>query len=277
MGFTLYDPDMNQLEFPVGVKPLDFLVSSIEKERQTETVDGLPGSVDYSFNYRSRDASLTFWLRHYHGEYDYFLMRNELYAFLDSQPYFYVCHNALPTQVIKITIDGSYQPERIVGSMYATLEVEVQIKGLPFFETIYTTQDIENEGFDAIAEQFGLADSINIDYPNYAFKTNIFDVWNGGSVTINPRHMYLVMTVKNLKTNGNFTIENTTTGEQFIYNEQVENQDLIRNGMKLNIGTYNQLRNSNRKPISLLPGLNSFKIKNGTFDEIQFDFKFYNK
>ncbi|PTJ02149.1 phage tail family protein, partial [Staphylococcus simulans] len=46
MGFTLYDPDMNELKFPVGVKPLDFLVSSISKERITEKVEGIPGQID---------------------------------------------------------------------------------------------------------------------------------------------------------------------------------------------------------------------------------------
>lgn len=276
MTFTLYNPDMKKIDYPDGVMPLDFLVSSIEKERVEETVDGLPGTVDYGFSYKGREIKLNFVNTHYYNSYDYRLLRNELYALFDSYPYMYISDNYLPTRVIKINVDNSFQPER-VGTWYSTLEVDAKISGLPFFETKYTTQEVESNGFDAIIEEFGLADGLNIDYPNYAFKTNIFDVWNGGNQFINPRHMYFMIAVKNLKTNGNFTIENTTTGEQFIYNEKVENRDLIRNGMKLNIGTYNQLRNSNRKPISLLPGLNNFKIKNGTFDEIQFDFKFYNK
>jgi len=277
LPFTLHDPNMKEIDYPVGVKPLDFLVSSIEKERVEESVDGLPGTVDYGFNYKGREVTLTFWLRHFYGEHDNRLMNADVYNLLDSEPYFYISHDRLPSRVLKVTIDEQYMPERIMHSPFSELEVKGSISGLPFWETKYTTQDIQQTGFDALVEKYGLADGINIDYPNYIFKENTFDVWNGGNQFINPRNMYLSITVKNLKTSGNFTIENITTGERFIYNEKVENQDLIRNGMKLNIGKYNQLRDSNRKPISLLPGLNQFKVRNGTFDEIQFDFKFYNK
>lgn len=276
MTFTLYNPDMKEINYPDGVMPLDFLVSSIEKERVEESVDGLPGTVDYGFSYKGREITINFVNTHSYDSYDYRLLRNELYALFDTYPYVYISDDFLPTRVIKINVDSSFIPERI-GMWYSTLELEAKISGLPFFETKYTTQDVEKDGFDAIVAKFGLADGLNVEYPNYTFKGNSFDVWNGGNQTINPRNMYLSITVKNLKTDGNFTIENTTTGERFIYNEKVENQDLIRNGMKLNIGKYNQLRDSNRKPISLLPGINGFKITNGTFDEIQFDFKFYNK
>lgn len=277
MGFTLYDPNMNEIQFPVGVKPLDLFVSSIEKERKEQQIDGIPGVVDYGFNYKQRDASMTFWLRHYHGEHDYFLLESELNAFLDSHEYFYVARNALPSRVIKVTVDGSFKPERILGSMYAQLEVDARITGLPFWRTKYTTQEIESSDYSAIAEKYGMTDGINLDYLPYKFNYDEFTIWNGGNVTIDPRNMYLKLNLVNVTTTGNFTIENITTGEKFIYKEAISKKNLTIDGTKVLIGTSNKLRYTNRKFISLVKGSNKIRITNGTFDSIAVDSPFYYK
>lgn len=279
VGFKLYDPNMNELKFPVGVKPLDFLVSSIEKERYTETIKGIPGTIDYGFDYKERsDCSLTFFLRHYHGEHDYLLLESEINAFLDSQPFFYVSRNNLPTRVLKVTVDSSYKTERILGSMYATLEVPVTITGLPFWRTKYTTQDIEKEGFNAIAEQFGLADGLNVDYPKYTFTENKFTVWNGGNVTLDPRNMDLKIRLFRLKTDGNFKLTNHTTGETFEYLASTTGNTIDLEGIQAFKGMLqNRLRETNRKYISLVPGLNEISYTGGEMINIQFDFPFYFK
>lgn len=277
MGFTLYDPNMNEIQFPVGVKPLDLFVSSIEKERKEQQIDGIPGVVDYGFNYKQRDASMTFWLRHFHGEHDYFLMKSEIDAMFDNHAYIYASHNALPSRVIKLTVDGSFEPERIAGSMYANLEVEARVTGQPFWQTRYTTQELQNDGFNAIAEKYGLADGIHQDFDTYTHTTNTFTIWNGGNVKIDPRFLYLKMTVTGLTTNGNFTIENVTTGEKFIYKDSLSNKDLTVDGTKVLVGISNKLRSTNRKFPSLNKGKNTFKVINGSFKEIKIDTKYYYK
>lgn len=268
---------MNEIQFPVGVKPLDLFVSSIEKERKEQQIDGIPGVVDYGFNYKQRDASMTFWLRYFHGEHDYFLMKSEIDSMFDSYDYIYASHNALPSRVIKLTVDGSYEPERITGSMYANLEVDARVTGLPFWRTKYTTQDVQNDGYSAIAEKYGMADGINVDYLPYEFTSNEFTVWNGGNVTVDPRNMMLNIKLNYAKTEGNLQIENLTTGEVFIYKDRIENHHLILEGVKTKVGLYNQLRNTNRKFLSLVPGENKIKISNGTFDSINIDCPFYFK
>ena len=50
MGFTIYSPNFEAIKFPVGVLPLDFFISSTEKERIEVDVTGIPGGVDYGFN-----------------------------------------------------------------------------------------------------------------------------------------------------------------------------------------------------------------------------------
>ena len=277
VGFKLYDPNMNELKFPVGVKPLDFFVSSIEKERYTETIKGIPGTIDYGFDYKDRsDCSLTFFLRHYHGEHDYLLLESEINAFLDSQPFFYVSRNNLPTRVLKVTIDSSYKTERILGSMYATLEVPVTITGLPFWRTKYTTQDIQNSGYSAIAEKYGMADGININLPNYSFTDSTFSVWNGGNVTIDPRNMPLF--IKMFYVKGTGTITNKTTGEIFKITEDWSNNHLTIDGTKVIKATsVNALRSTNRKFITLIPGKNEIEIEGLIFKKVEFDFPYYFK
>lgn len=137
---------MNKIDYPVGVLPLDFLVSAIEKERYVENIKGIPGAVNYGFDYKEREVTLNFWLRHYHGEHDQKLLKSELYAMLDSQPYFYISDDRLPTRVLKVAIDEPYMPDRINGINIHTLEFKAQVIGLPFWRTKYTTQDIETKG-----------------------------------------------------------------------------------------------------------------------------------
>ncbi|PTJ09164.1 phage tail family protein [Staphylococcus simulans] len=268
---------MNELKFPVGVKPLDFLVSSISKERITEKVEGIPGQIDYGFNYSDREASMTFWLRHYHAEHDFLLLVSELNNFLDSQPFFYVAHKYLPTRVIKITVDESYQPDRILGSMYAKLEVKCNISGLPFWRTQYTTQNLQKDGYNAVVEKYGLADGVHIDFFNYTPTTNEFSIWNGGNVTIDPRNMFLNIRFLYATSNGTVTLENLTTGEKFEFYRQFSNTHLNLFGAKVMLGTTNWLRESNRKFISLAPGENKFKVSNVTHQGISFEFPFYFK
>lgn len=278
MPFTIFDPNMNKINYPVGVLPLDFLVSAIEKERYVENIKGIPGPIDYGFDYKDREVTLNFWLRHYHGEHDQKLLKSELYAMLDSQPYFYVSDDRLPTRVLKLAVDEPYLPDRINGSNISTLEFKCQIIGLPFWRTKYTTQDIETKGFEAIAEQFGLADGLNIDYPKYTFTENKFTVWNGGNVTLDPRNMTLKIKLKHLVTDGTFKLTNKTTGETFEYYAPRTGNTVDLDGVQAFVGyQLNRLRETNRKYISIVPGINEIEYSGGTMDDIQFNFPFYFK
>lgn len=276
MTFTLYDPNMNKVDYPVGVRPLDLLVSSIEKERKEQQIDGVPGVVDYGYNYKGREVKMNFMTEHYHGTYDHRLQRDEIYNLFDEYPFLYVSDDTVPSRVLKITVDGSFTPERY-GYWYSTFEVDARITGLPFWRTKYTTQEIQNDGYSAIVEKYGMADGINVDYLNYKVNYDEFTVWNGGNVTIDPRNMYLKLNLVNVTTTGNLTIENVTTGEKFIYKEAISKKNLSIDGTKVLIGTSNKLRDTNRKFISLVKGINKIKITNGTFDSIAVDSPFYFK
>ncbi len=276
MTFTLYDPNMNKLNYPVGLNPLDFSVSNIKKERIEESIDGIPGNVDYGFNYSTRALTLNFYTEHFHGEHDYRLLRNELYALLDSHEYLYISENSLPSRILRITIDDEITPERY-GAWYSQVDVPARISGLPFWRTKYTSQELNDEGYTAIVDKYGTADNIHIDHTQYTYKTNEFTIYNSGNVTIDPRHMELSIMLRYVNSPGNFTIENLTTGEKFVYKTAINNNHLTIDGIKVNVGVYNRLRDSNRQFISLVKGVNKIKIYNGTFEEIKFDSPFYFK
>lgn len=276
MTFTLYDPNMNKVDYPVGVRPLDLLVSSIEKERKEQQIDGVPGVVDYGYNYKGREVKMNFMTEHYHGTFDHRLQRDEIYNLFDEYPFLYVSDDTVPSRMLKITVDGSFTPERY-GYWYSTFEVDARITGLPFWRTKYTTQEIESSGYSAIVEKYGMADGIHVDHLKYRYDKNEFTVWNGGNVTVDPRNMMLKLNLVNVTTTGNLTIENVTTGEKFIYKEAISKENLTIDGTKVLIGTSNKLRDTNRKFISLVKGVNKIKITNGTFDSVAVDSPFYFK
>ncbi|PTJ25995.1 phage tail family protein [Staphylococcus simulans] len=276
MSFTLYDPNFKELTYPDGVKPLDILVSSIQKERITASVDGIPGHVNYGFNYKDREVKLNFVNEHFYDTFDFRLQRDEIYNMLDSYPYVYICDDKLPTRLLAVTIDASYQIERY-GYWYSTFEIEAVIYNLPFWRTKYTTQDIQNTGYTALVDRYGMADGFNIDYPNYSFTSSEFSVWNGGNVTIDYRNMPLNITIFGATSSNNFTVENLTTGEKFVAQRALSNHTVNLKGAMFLLNNLNRLRESNRKFIKLVPGENKIKISNGTFKRIDFEFPFFYK
>lgn len=277
LTFTLYDENMNKINYPVGVTPLDFLVSSVERERYEENIKGIPGPIDYGFDFKEREITLKFQMEHYHDTFDFRLQRDELYNIFSSHNHLYVSDNLVPTRVIKLQVDSQFTPERY-GYWYSTLEVTGKTTGLPFWRTKYTTQDVEALGFDAIAEKFGMADGLNIDYPKYTFTEKKFTVWNGGNVTLDPRNMPLKIKLKHLVTDGKFKLTNKTTGETFEYYTPRTGNTVDLDGVQAFVGYQaNRLRQTNRKYISLVPGINEIEYSGGTMDDIQFDFPFYFK
>lgn len=276
MTFTLYDPNMNKVDYPVGVRPLDLLVSSIEKERKEQQIDGVPGVVDYGYNYKGREVKMNFMTEHYHGTFDHRLQRDEVYNLFDEYPFLYVSDDTVPSRVLKITVDGSFTPERY-GYWYSTFEVEARITGLPFWRTRYTTQDIESSGYSAIAEKYGMADGIHVDHLKYRYDKNEFTVWNGGNVTVDPRNMDLKIRIAFGTSNGTVRVDNLTTGEFITFSRPVVNDHLDFFGTKVLLGATNRLRDSNRKFISLVPGENKIKISNIDFRFCTFDFPYYYK
>src|SRR5699024_8705708 len=101
-------------------------------------------------------------------------------------------------------------------------------------------------------------------------------VYNAGNVTIEPESMYLDIYISG-HSGSKVMIKNKTTGETLEINVSTNNHAVRQSGMNITVGGVNRFRDTNRRFISLLPGDNQFEILNGTFKEINFDFKFLYK
>lgn len=189
--FKLYDLDMNEIPLPEGVKPLDIFVGSIAKERQTEAIPGRNGIVDYGTNYTERSVELSLWIIS-SDSIDYRLLRNELYALFDEGNAFYIGESNVPSRVLKVAVDDSYIPERIT-QRHASVEISCRTLDSVFWESRYTTLELHDSGYSAIAEKYGLVDSIDDEKVGYRFEPeNVFNPnliplnqndWEEGSIS----------------------------------------------------------------------------------------------
>jgi hypothetical protein len=140
--FILYDENMNIINYPDGVIPLDIFIPSIKKERVTERLEGTDGKIDYGATYSDRDPIELKMLLKANDTRDYRLLRNAVYAMVDNIAY--VSEEYERGKRYRVNVDESFIPERIPGNQrVATADVNCVMPGLPFAESIGTTQDIQ--------------------------------------------------------------------------------------------------------------------------------------
>lgn len=273
--FKIYDLNLNEIPFPEGVKPLDIIVGSISKKRETEEISGRPGVMNYGFNYESRPVDISLWAEAYDMT-DYRLIRNDIYAFFDSHDEFYIAETRVPSRVLKVTIDESYTPERLTH-IHAQVDISLRTVDSVFWESIYTTLELHDSKYSSNPDKYGLVDNIDDEKIRYRFEERIFNVYNAGNVTIRPEDMRLIIQLRFASSDGNLTLRNRTTGEEFKLNSSINQKNIRLSGMNILDGTTNAFRDSNRRLISLKPGMNQFEITGATFDQIWFDFKYLYK
>src|SRR5699024_7926221 len=64
---------------------------------------------------------------------------------------------------------------------------------------------------------------------------NNFTVYNAGNVTIEPESSYLEIIANTVVTPGGFTITNKTTGDEFVFNEEINGQSILLRGMDIRV------------------------------------------
>lgn len=112
----------------------------------------------------------------------------------------------------------------------------------------------------------------------YTSDKQVFTIYNGGNVLVEPEFMFLEITIGLLETPDVFTVKNKTTGDVFEWKKPVSGRNIYLKGMNISEGTaFNGLRETNRKFIRLAPGVNRFEVWGGTFKTITFNTKFYFK
>src|SRR5690606_1942383 len=199
---------------------------------------------------------------------DYALARDEVFRIFDSKQPFYLLPDESPGKRILVKYDSPYSMARVadIGEFSLTF-----VSNDAYFESIGTTLDPKT--FDAEVWQVG--QGLTVDETKYTHTTKTFRIYNPGDVTIDPRKYPLLIEYKGESTN--LSIENTTTGDMWSYNEDTVANDIITlNGIRSFKNDVSIFGDSNRKLITIAPGWNDFVIDGniGNF-EIKFNFRFY--
>src|SRR5699024_2048672 len=138
---------MNEIPFPDGVKPLDIFISSINKERITEKLEGSDVLINYGSSFNEREIKLEMLLKAYDTQ-DYRLLRDAVYAMFQTSDTLYVVEEYEPGKRYRIAVDESFIPERIQNNQrYANATINCSMVGIPFAESIGTTMDIDSPDY----------------------------------------------------------------------------------------------------------------------------------
>ena len=272
--FTMYDTNMQRIEYPAGFRPLDIFISAIEKERQTGRAEGSNRQIDYGFTHGSRDIELKFRLRANDTK-DYRLIRDAAYRLFGRK--FYVAEDYQPGKRYLVSVDERFIPDRPQGNQtYAEGSVKCTPLELPYAESIGTTLDLHREGASADAGLWGygmglIAEEGSTDYIHTGTG---FRIYNAGDVEVHPFESYLRIVIDQAAgSTVDFVLSNYTTGDVFRYIEPLTGT-LVLDGPKVTRNDAAALGKTNRQFISLAPGWNEFVVEGATSARVSFDFRF---
>ena len=264
---------MNKKEFPNGVRPLDIFISSIEKRRDSEIIEGRPGIITTGQTYSNRMIEVSLGLMA-NDTRDYRLLRDEVFSFFDDD-YFYISESYERGKRYKVAVLQSYIPERL-NRRIARVDFVLDLVDLPYAESIGTTKIIDERGTLSDDELWGFGMGL-IDDPDsrkYTHTGTSFKIYNAGNVPIHPFEQELKITLTGINAD-NFTLRNTTNGSEFKINEAVNNQTIVLDGPNITSNGLAFLRATNKQFISLEPGWNEFTASSNVTAE--FVFRFYYK
>lgn len=272
-----YDKNMNVIELPDGVTPLEIYVSSMEKNRVTSTIEGRHGKIDYGYTFVEREASIRILLKG-RDRADYQLLYDEVYALFHLNDHIYLIEPLKKGKRFLVSIDNTYAPSKL-NPYTAIVEIECTTVELPFAESIGTTQDIQRDGINSDKELWGFGMGLIADDESliYTHTGTSFRIFNAGNVPVHPFEQDLKITISNVQGSTSFLeLRNLTTGSIFRVNEAVtSDKKIILDGPNLTINSLQALRKTNRKFIELAPGWNNFAITGATSAKVEFDFHFY--
>ena len=266
----------------LGITVRDFVVSSVNVEGIYSEVEGRAGTVDYGADFGSRTITVPFYYKA-SDLHDVPLLRDELFGLVVSSEPFYVREMRRLTYQTgeNLFVGGKRYLVRISGNFdidqefkYGFGELVFETVGLPFAESIGTTQDIEKNGLRYSQElwSYGMGLLYESSSQKYQHRGKTFEIYNAGDVGVHPFEQYLSITVDNVAKG--YRLLNKTTGEVFEYKGNSTGK-LLLNGPNITLNGLQCFRDTNRNYISLESGWNEFEqnmIKN-----VNFDFRFYYK
>lgn len=252
-----------------GIRVTDFNVSSLQPRYETFDLDNRYIVRRNGYDMRTIELGLFFIGTNIS---DYALRRAELFDILIREEDFYVIDQHIPNRRWKVVSQG-FNVNRINASGELSLTL---ICTNQYAESTFTSLQLNSKEWDI--DQFSWDGTINWDeLPAYSFNSNSFQINNLGNAIVDPRSSYLNIRLLG-RFNNSLTITNDTTGDVFRFNGTIgSGNGLYLNGISYFLDNNNVISDTNRKVITLKPGVNNFRIEGGTIETVSFDFRYLYK
>lgn len=248
-----------------GLKLIDFTVSSPNPQTVIDEIPGMDGHLDLGTNYLGRNLYAEFKV-FAADNYDFPLVRNQIFKIFDSKEHFYLIYEREPSKRWLVKCSSGYSIQQLMAK-FGEFTIPF-ISASSYSQSIGTTLDPFT--FDSDLWQIG--QGLTAEDLQYKHTSTMFNIFNVGDVTIDPRNMELVIEYKG--SSSNLKIKNETTGEEWQFNGTSNVGDTIKlDGVRATRNGLSIFRETNRKLITLVPGWNGFRLT-GTIGSFEISFKF---
>ncbi|WP_268222259.1 phage tail domain-containing protein, partial [Staphylococcus ureilyticus] len=198
----------------VGLKFLDAEEEDVEISTNAQSIQGtdgeIPGPINFGpFNLKLRFSYVASDIK------DYNLFKTKLRNLFYKREYYYLTHSDSPGKKYAVHCN-SCEIERLT-STFCVYEVTFNVyKG--YSESLHETDEFSLSNGNFQFESGVLPDSNTA----YRFNRAMFEVLNGSSDTINPRHRHKLKIIIRMTTDEGFRLVNKTTGDIFEYKSDLD-------------------------------------------------------
>lgn len=251
-----------------GLKFLDFEEEGVEVQTNTQSVNGVDGVLMGPSTFGPFSLVLNFAFKGVDIK-DYHLVKQKLRGLLFTREPYYVWHSDMPGK--KYAVYCEENTIENLTSSFGTFSLKfVVFKG--YSESLYPTDQF-SLGDGKWQFENGLVPDSDIKYKH---TRTLFEIFNGSSDTIDPRHSHKLKIRVRLATETGFKIINKETGDVFEYTGKLKaNQSFVIDGGYAYKDEKRCGRQTNHGILRLAPGYNTFEVwgKISNF-EIEFVFPF---
>jgi len=233
-----------------GLTGLDFIPEPPSYTVQTETIEGMDGTIVLGKQLNPRNLTARFLVQSFDYT-DSLIKRDEIYNLFNGTEPFYIAETKLPYKRWLVESIEPWTPERFnPTTMQITLNL-ICWKGRP-----------ESIGTSTMARTFEHLQYLPVTYTDYEdIYATKFKIYNPGQ-PIDPRNInhYLKITYKG--NSENLRIRNLTTGDEWAYNGVSNPEDVIvLEGIRSTKNGLSIFRQTNKRLITLAHGWNEFEIE----------------
>ncbi|MDN6164395.1 MAG: phage tail family protein [Tetragenococcus halophilus] len=247
---------------------LDYVENDVQMNTNTVEINGVDGVLAGASSFAPFELELNFVFSGVDIK-DYHLFKSKLRSIIYQRDPYYVWHSDMPGKKYAVLPSATKIEDLYGRNGKVTLKFSV-FKG--YSESLYPTDQF-SLGDGKWQFENGLVPDSDIKYKH---TRTLFDIFNGSSDTIDPRHSHELKIRVRLATETGFKIINKETGDVFEYTGELKaNQSFVIDGGYAYKDQKRCGRQTNHGILKLAPGYNTFEVwgKISNF-EIEFVFPF---